>query len=170
MTTGDFTKDGLPGTIHAFDALDLSNELWNSDLAGSRDTLGEFAKFAPPTVANGLVYVPTFSNSVGIYGILGSGSQPSTGTISTIVNGASFLHGPISPGEIVTIFGANMGPTEQAGPDLEGESISETAGGHQSTVRWPARASALHVRQPDQCRRTVRCHRSHFPGSSAVSR
>ena len=129
MTTGDFTKDGLPGTIHAYDALDLSNELWNSDLAGSRDTLGEFAKFTPPTVANGLVYVPTFSNSVGIYGILGSGSQPSTGTISTIVNGASFLHGPIAPGEIVTIFGANMGPTEQAGPDLEGESISETAGG-----------------------------------------
>ena len=129
MTTGDFTKDGLPGTIHAFDALDLSNELWNSDLAGGRDTLGEFAKFAPPTVANGLVYVPTFSNSVGIYGILGSGSQPGTGTISAIVNGASFLHGPVSPGEIVTIFGANMGPTEQAGPDLEGESISETAGG-----------------------------------------
>ena len=129
MTTGDFTKGGVPGTIHAFDALDLSNELWNSDLAGGRDTLGAFAKFAPPTVANGLVYVPTFSNSVAIYGMLGSGPQPSTGTISAIVNGASFLQGPISPGEIVTIFGANMGPTEQAGPDLEGESISETAGG-----------------------------------------
>ncbi len=31
-------------------------------------------------------------------------------TITAIVNGASFLAGPISPGELVTIFGSNIGP------------------------------------------------------------
>lgn len=31
-------------------------------------------------------------------------------TITSIVNAASFLAGPISPGELVTIFGSNMGP------------------------------------------------------------
>jgi uncharacterized protein (TIGR03437 family) len=127
MTTGDATKDGIPGTLHAFDATNLANELWNSDLAGSRDSLGAFAKFVAPTVANGRVYVPTFSNTVAVYGILGH-LPPTTGTISSVVNGASFLHGPISPGELVTIFGANLGPVEQSGPDLEGESISDTSG------------------------------------------
>src|SRR5215469_10920484 len=48
-TTGDSTA----GTLHAFEAMNLSNELWNS----SEDSLGGFAKFANPTVADGKVYV-----------------------------------------------------------------------------------------------------------------
>jgi hypothetical protein len=35
-----------------------------------RDTLGRFAKFVAPTVVNGRVYVPTFSNQLAIYGLL----------------------------------------------------------------------------------------------------
>jgi len=31
---------------------------------------GSFAKFAIPTVANGKVYVPTFSNQLVVYGLL----------------------------------------------------------------------------------------------------
>jgi hypothetical protein len=59
-----------PGTLHAFDASDISRELWNSDQVPGRDGLGYFAKFATPTVANGRVFVPTFSNSVVTYGLL----------------------------------------------------------------------------------------------------
>ena len=40
----------------------------------ARDTLGLFAKFCPPVIANGKVYLATFSNRVNIYGLLGNGS------------------------------------------------------------------------------------------------
>jgi len=70
MTTGDHDTDGVPGTLHAFDALDLKKELWNSNTKQERDQLGAFAKFVSPTVANGRVYVPTFSKQLVIYGLL----------------------------------------------------------------------------------------------------
>jgi hypothetical protein len=71
MTTGDhFYKPGIPGTLHAFDALDLNRELWNSDMNPRGDPPGVFAKFVSPTVVNGHVYVPTFSNQVAVYGLI----------------------------------------------------------------------------------------------------
>ncbi len=50
------------GVLRALDASDISkSELWNSESTGSdSDRLGQFAKFCPPTVANGKVYVATF--------------------------------------------------------------------------------------------------------------
>jgi hypothetical protein len=39
-------------------------------MAGDRDRLGAFAKFVAPTIANGRVYVPTFSNQLAVYGLL----------------------------------------------------------------------------------------------------
>jgi uncharacterized protein (TIGR03437 family) len=37
-------------------------------------------------------------------------SEAAAPAVNSVVNAASFLHGPISPGELVTIFGANIGP------------------------------------------------------------
>jgi hypothetical protein len=68
-TTGNY-NDGSMGTLHAFDASNLANELWNSDMNPDSDGMGAVAKFVNPTVANGKVYVPTFSNSVVVYGLL----------------------------------------------------------------------------------------------------
>lgn len=60
-----------PGILRAFDAQDLSRELWNSDQAdGGRDVLPTFPKFTCPTIANGKVYVATFSNEIEVYGLL----------------------------------------------------------------------------------------------------
>lgn len=70
MTAGNHFAAGVPGTLHAFDALDLTHELWNSNMRQGRDRLGAFAKFVAPTVANGRVYVPTWSNQLAIYGLL----------------------------------------------------------------------------------------------------
>ena len=72
QTTGDYDTRGISGTLHAFDAANLSQEIWNSDMV-SRDTLGGFARFVAPTVVNGRVYVPTSSNALLIYGLLDSG-------------------------------------------------------------------------------------------------
>ena len=57
------------GLVRAYDASDLSRELWNSQVNPSRDSLPSYAKFCPPTVANGRVYVPTFSDRVMVYGL-----------------------------------------------------------------------------------------------------
>ncbi len=57
-------------TLHAFDASYLQNELWNSDMNPVRDDPGEMAKFSPPTIANGKVYIATFSGELAVYGQL----------------------------------------------------------------------------------------------------
>jgi hypothetical protein len=56
------------GVVRAFGATDVGMELWNSEQNSARDGLGNFAKFTPPTVVNGKVYVATFSNQLVVYG------------------------------------------------------------------------------------------------------
>jgi hypothetical protein len=59
----------VTGILRAFDASDLSVELWNSRDDYIRDDYGNFAKYVPPTVANGKVYVSTFSGHLAVYGL-----------------------------------------------------------------------------------------------------
>jgi uncharacterized protein (TIGR03437 family) len=131
LTTGNYNIDSVPATLHALDASNLTNELWNSDLNSSRDQPGGLAKFAPPTVADGRVYVPTFSNAVAVYGQLATTPPGASPAISSVVNSASFLEGAVSPGELVTIFGANLGPTSEAPGTINGDSLSKTINGTQ---------------------------------------
>ena len=66
--TGDAEHEVRPGILRAFDANDVSKELWNSQ-QNTRDIPGSYAKFAAPTIANGHVYLPTFSNRIVAYGL-----------------------------------------------------------------------------------------------------
>ena len=68
--TGNANAGTVPGQLWAFDAGNLTNELWDSQQDSARDAVGNFAKFAPPTIANGKVYLPTFSNQLLVYGLL----------------------------------------------------------------------------------------------------
>ncbi len=66
----DANQQVVAGTLRAFDATDLSREIWNSKQNAVRDDLGALAKFNTPIVANGKVYVATFSKQVVVYGLL----------------------------------------------------------------------------------------------------
>jgi hypothetical protein len=70
---GDANHAVVPGELRAFDATDVSVELWNSSQNRPRDSPGDFAKFTSPTVANGRVYLSTFSHAVCVYGSLPTG-------------------------------------------------------------------------------------------------
>ena len=73
---GNYHDTGLPvGELRAFSAVNPTKELWNSLQVPARDGEGYFAKFVPPMVANGKLYMPTFSNYsdpnyVDVYGLL----------------------------------------------------------------------------------------------------
>ncbi len=64
-------QPGKTAVLRAYDATNLTHELYNSArAAGGRDSAGSpNNKFAPPTIINGKVYVPT-SKSLVVYGLL----------------------------------------------------------------------------------------------------
>ena len=67
--SGDSDLVAITGVLRAFDATDLTKELWNSNLNSNRDAFGKFAKFNSPVIVNGKVYQPTFSGQVSVYGL-----------------------------------------------------------------------------------------------------
>ena len=63
-------ENSNPAVLHAYDATDLSHELYNSNQApGNRDHFGIGNKFITPVVADGKVFVGT-TNSVAVFGLL----------------------------------------------------------------------------------------------------
>lgn len=78
MASGDAWHESRPGVLRAFDAEDVSRELWNSLQNPDRDNCGNYAKFSAPTVANGKVYLASFgkqntgSGQLCVYGVLSS--------------------------------------------------------------------------------------------------
>jgi hypothetical protein len=101
-------QDGDHGTVagilRAFNAQNLQ-ELWNSELLPSRDSLGTLVKFVPPLVVNGRVYAVTYDNALMVYGLLpntttspdfnltaGNMSVQAGGTADDYV-GVSFING-----------------------------------------------------------------------------
>src|SRR5579864_9194052 len=141
------TANGIsngPGVLHALQAGDLSKELWNSNMNPSRDSLGTLAKFAAPTIANGKVYVSTFSNQLVVYGLLATKN-----VIGDVLNSASNLSGPVAPGELVVVYGSGLGPGRLAGPQVNssGHLSSNVAG---TQVLFNGEAAPLVYTRADQ--------------------
>jgi len=122
---GDATLATQPAILRAFDAADVAHELWNSEQNATRDRVGTFSKHSAPTVANGKVFVPTFSNKVVVYGLLPPSSliavptvvntTQSSATAAILAAGLSVGH--IADGSSVTVPAGsivNQSPTAGA--------------------------------------------------------
>ncbi|HEV2117525.1 MAG TPA: hypothetical protein VGR48_15945 [Terriglobales bacterium] len=85
---GDADEASVPGTLYAFDASNLTHELWDSYKNKARDDFGLWAKFNPPTVANGKVYLGTFSGQLAVYGLNPSSTQGGSPTFVQVNSAA----------------------------------------------------------------------------------
>ena len=131
-------------TLHAYDATNLANEVYNSNQAsGSRDRGGPPIKFAVPTVANGKVFVGA-QYELDVYGMLGSSGTrlaapvftPAAGSYSRTAGGHA---SPPRPGPRIhyTLDGS---PPTLASPTYMNP-IAVTAGGHRAGDRREGRGT-----------------------------
>ncbi|HSB75240.1 MAG TPA: IPT/TIG domain-containing protein [Terriglobales bacterium] len=134
----------VTGTLYAFDANDLTRELWDTSQNAARDALGNYAKFSTPTVANGKVYVGTFSGQLLAYGlnppavtsvafVQVNAATPQTATASVAVPYKS----PQSAGDLnVVVVGWNDTTSSV-------QSVTDSAGNAYALAVGPTRGTAI---------------------------
>lgn len=105
-----------PGMLRVYDAETLE-EVWNSSIDPA-DVVGPYVKFVNPTVADGKVFVPSLSNSIVVYGL--KSVAPSAPAVTAVVNAADYSNGPVAPGEIVAVYGQNLGPKDYVTGNFDG--------------------------------------------------
>ena len=111
-------------TLHAFDASNVANELWNSSQNYGRDALPSAAHFVEPTVANGRVYLATFSNQIVVYGLLSNFSLATSTSALPVNTGSSAafsittdsLSGSAAPIRLAVMSGLPAGATASFNP------------------------------------------------------
>lgn len=69
LSTKVWNGSDQPAILFAYDATNVSHELYNSTQNPQRDRAGNALRFTIPTVANGRVYVPT-KRRIDVYGLL----------------------------------------------------------------------------------------------------
>jgi hypothetical protein len=78
QASGDAWHEFRPGILRACDADNVFRELWNSLQNPARDDFNNYSKMAPPTIANGKVYLASFGSKntgSGQFCVYGSLSQ-----------------------------------------------------------------------------------------------
>jgi hypothetical protein len=114
-----------PGILHAY-SLPSMAELWNNQQNTTRDDCDNYAKFIPPTIANGQVYLASFgtaqskSGELCAYGLLPTSTGPTLiadGTYKiTSVHSQLALDDPaasMTPGTIMLQYTVNSGTNQQ---------------------------------------------------------
>ena len=107
--------------LHAFNAENIANELWNSAMNAARDGFGSYARFVPPLVANGKVYVATASRQVAVYGLLTDTVSPTSlafGDVTELVKSPAqpvtvTNNGAVALPVTVSLAGSNPGQFSQ---------------------------------------------------------
>jgi len=157
--TGDSWHESRPGVLYAYDADDLSHELWNSLENPARDDCNNYSKMAPPTIANGKVYLASFgteNSGTGqfcVYGLLPDGPPPAAPASVTAAIDGRFVWiawSPVAGAVTYTVQSSVNGQTHVVASGLTRPSFVEPAankGATQYTVfavnqNGPSRPSA----------------------------
>ena len=110
-----------PGILYAFNAGNIS-PLWNNRQNATRDSCDNYAKFMPPTIANGKVYLASFgtaqtrSGELCVYGQLGSNLIPNGTYVITSVHSQQALDDPgfsHTNGQVMQQYPVNNGTNQQ---------------------------------------------------------
>lgn len=150
--TQTVTITGAGSAAAAFTATATSTGNWLSvSPASGTASAGSPAMLTVSVNPNGLA-VGTYTGTIAIAagtGATGSGSiavtltvTAPTPSITSVVNGASFLGGAVSPGEFVSIFGSSLGPITPLGPSIGSNGNVTTTQG-QVQVFFGGTAAAL---------------------------
>lgn len=118
-TQGNANSAVVHGALVAYDATAVTagklRQLFHSDGAPAND-LGTFAKYATPVVANGRVYVATFSNKVVQYGLGATRSPvmmtralPETPSVTAASRAAMRTATPVSPDTLGDLDAMTLG-------------------------------------------------------------
>src|SRR6266850_1944689 len=123
-------NSGGTGILHAYDATNLANELYNSNQAGTRDQFSD-NKFITPMIANGKVFVGTPTGVI-IFGLLNGGTPPTLPTITTQPTNQT-----VAAGQTATFTAAATGsptPTAQWQVSTDGGVTFSNVSGATSTT------------------------------------
>jgi hypothetical protein len=117
-----WTLDPTPA-LRAYDATDLTKQLYSTTLNSARDGLDSYVKFSTSTVANGEVFVPT-KTVLNIYGLTSTSGTTPTPTTPTPTSTASPTPTPTAYNNVGT---SNDNATTAANFDNAGNSYSAQA-------------------------------------------
>ena len=134
--TGDSWNESRPGIPHAYDADDINHELWNSLQNAGRDDCNNYSKMAPPTIANGKVYLASFgTENVGtgqlcVYGLLPNGPPPDAPTHVRAASKGRFVEitwSPVPAATTYTVESTQGGTTHKVASGLTRPEFTEPA-------------------------------------------
>ncbi len=109
----DATHQSVQGVLYAFDAATL-NLLWTDKTNDARDEVGMFAKYVPPVVANGKMYIPDFGpvgSNDGSGNLLCYGLLATAPVLTVSADNATRVYGATNPTFTGTVTGAQNGDT-----------------------------------------------------------
>ncbi len=135
VNTGNAVHNNVNSILRALNADNLGSELWNSNMNSSRDSSGTLAKYVPPTIANGKVYMPTWnqdisgsSNTINVYGLLSVVAQAAAPSFSpvggTYTNAQNVTIGDSTSGASIRYTTDNSAPSETNGTLYVGTAVN----------------------------------------------
>jgi uncharacterized repeat protein (TIGR03806 family) len=96
---------GADAVVHAYNAANVTTELWNSNQDSARDSLGSVGHFQFPMVADGKLFVPTNGGTMAVYGLIATQVPAKLAIIQQ--PGTSTADSPIAPAVKVAVQDAS---------------------------------------------------------------
>jgi hypothetical protein len=143
---GNANQRLVDGILRAYDASDLTRELWNTKMVPERDDLGTYPKFVAPTIAGGRVYAPTQSALTGQ--VLLEDSSEVSPSLAVGPGRRLFLAWTGSDGHLnlrASSDGLSFGPKRQLGETSKTHAPVLAADDQALLVAWTGIDGHLHV-------------------------